>query len=112
MKDLKYTGKLYLEINGERVFGPGRLELLERIQASGSIRQAALQMKMSYRRAWEFIDHMNTHLGEAVVIAERGGRGGGQAIVTPKGLNAIREFKAFHQKFREFLQEHSAQINI
>jgi len=46
------NGKIWMEINSVKVLGPGRVELLERIQTSGSIRQAAFQMEMSYRRAW------------------------------------------------------------
>jgi molybdate transport system regulatory protein len=108
----EYNGKLYVQIDGERVFGPGRVELLERIIASGSIRKAAKEMEMSYRQAWQFIDHMNTHFGQPVVIAERGGKGGGKTVVTPFGLQAIKEFKVFHAKLQEFLKKHSFSINI
>ena len=108
----QYSGKLYIEVNGVRTIGPGRIELLERIQESGSIRQAAIQMKMSYRQAWDLIDHMNTHLEHPVVISVRGGKGGGKAEVTPKGLETIKKFKEFHKTFREFLEINSLQINI
>ncbi|WDF77207.1 LysR family transcriptional regulator [Mucilaginibacter sp. KACC 22773] len=110
--DYQYTGKLYIEVNGERVIGPGRVELLERIKESGSIRQAAMQMNMSYRQAWQFIDHMNTNMGDPVVISVRGGKGGGKAEVTPKGLKVIGEFKVFYKKFHEFLEESSRQISL
>ncbi|MBL4674796.1 MAG: LysR family transcriptional regulator [Mucilaginibacter sp.] len=110
--ELQFTGKLYLEVNSERVIGPGRVELLERIHESGSIRQAAIQMKMSYRQAWQFINHMNTHFGEAIVISERGGKGGGNARVTLKGLEIMRSFKDLHERFREFLKENSKHIEF
>ena len=114
MTELKteFTGKLYLEVKGERVIGPGRVELLERIQDSGSIRQAALQMKMSYRQAWQFIDHMNTHLGEPVVVSARGGKGGGKAEVTPKGLAVVALFKTFHAEFQQFLEKKNSQTEF
>lgn len=107
--EFQYSGKLYLHVDGERVIGPGRVELLERIITSGSIRQAAKEMNMSYRQAWQYIDHMNTHLGKPVVIAERGGKGGGKTVVTNLGLQLIREFKSFHARFQEFLKENTFQ---
>lgn len=109
--DLPYSGKLFVHVNGEKVIGPGRVELLERIQASGSISSAAKEMNMSYRQAWQFVDHMNTHLGQPVVIAERGGKGGGKTEVTAIGLQVIREFRSFHAKFQKFLEENSLQIS-
>jgi hypothetical protein len=39
--------------NGDRI-GPGKIALLEAIQAKGSITAAALDLGMSYRRAWLF----------------------------------------------------------
>lgn len=101
------NGKLWMEADGTKLVGPGRVELLERIQETGSIRQAAMQMKMSYRQAWQMIDDMNTRFNEPVVISSRGGKGGGNAIVTAKGELVIREFQLFYKKFRKFLEKHS-----
>ena len=107
-----FNGTLWIELGREPVLGPGRVELLERIENTGSIRQAALQMEMSYAQAWKLIDHMNTHLGEPVVISHRGGKGGGKAEVTAKGKKVAQEFRIFHQKFRDFLQENSGLLNL
>ena len=101
------NGRIWVEIGGERVLGPGRIELLERIQQSGSIRQAALQMKMSYKQAWDLINHMNTHFKQPVVTSQRGGRGGGSATVTDEGLKVIAGFHRLQDKFNEFLKQNS-----
>ncbi|WP_158799024.1 winged helix-turn-helix domain-containing protein [Pedobacter sp. L105] len=108
----KYNGTLWIEIEGEPVFGPGRVELLERIQQTGSIRQAAIQMGMSYRQAWQMVEHMNSHLSHPVVISQRGGKGGGNAEVTQKGMDAIKQFKAFHLRFHQLLAEQSKDISL
>jgi molybdate transport system regulatory protein len=110
--NLKYNGRLWIEINNVPVIGPGRVELLERIQECGSIRQAALQMNMSYRQAWQMIDHMNTHLGAPVLLSQRGGKGGGKAEVTKKGESIISEFKAFYKKFHHFLEGNTPFITL
>ncbi|MCD0487795.1 LysR family transcriptional regulator [Pedobacter sp. MC2016-14] len=100
----KINGRVWIEFSDEKIFGPGRVELLERIQASGSIRQAALQMKMSYKQAWDMINHMNTHFSSAVVITSRGGKGGGNAEVTEHALNAIKQFYELQTRFKDFLK--------
>jgi len=103
----KLNGRVWIEINNEKVLGHGRVELLERIQASGSIRQAALQMKMSYKQAWDLINHINAKFGYPVVISHRGGKGGGNAVVTEKGLELIGNFHVLQQKFNDFLKLNS-----
>jgi molybdate transport system regulatory protein len=110
MKDSKFNldGRIWIETAGEKILGHGRVELLERIQASGSIRQAALQMKMSYKQAWDLINHMNTHFTSPVVISHRGGN----AIITDYGLNVISRFHYFQAKLKAFLAENSSEINL
>lgn len=103
-KTLKLTGRIWLETEEGPVLGAGRVELLERIRQSGSLRQAALQMKMSYKQAWDMIKHMNEQLGGPVIIARRGGKGGGNTIVTQNGLKVITLFHSCQQQFKEFLQ--------
>lgn len=103
----KLNGRIWIDDEDEKVLGKGRVELLERIQASGSIRQAALQMKMSYKQAWDMINHMNTHFSSPVVISQRGGKGGGKAIVTEHGQYVIAQFHQLQQKFKDFLADYS-----
>ncbi len=97
------NGKIWLEINHVKVLGPGRVELLERIHASGSIRQAALQMEMSYRQAWDIIKQINSHFTMPIVSSHRGGKGGGTATVSPNGLELIKQFHELKNRFEGFL---------
>jgi len=104
------NGRVWIENSTEKVFGPGRVELLERIQVSGSIRQAALQMKMSYKQAWDMINHMNANFTAPVVVSQRGGKGGGKAEVTQHGINAIEQFYTLQEKFKAFLKDTNQSI--
>ena len=45
---------------GAAAMGPGKADLLERIARTGSISAAAREMDMSYRRAWQLVESMNT----------------------------------------------------
>jgi len=108
----KLNGRIWVENSNGKIFGRGRVELLERIKASGSIRQAALQMKMSYKQAWDMINHMNQNLSSPVVITQRGGKGGGKALVTEVGLKAVEQFHLLQSKFQQFLRSNSDDIQF
>ena len=63
--------RVWIERGGEKVLGPGRIELLGHIDRLHSISAAAKQMKMSYRRAWSLVKSINDAAGEALVEASR-----------------------------------------
>lgn len=77
--------------------GPGKIELLEHIQQSGSISAAARAMNMSYRRAWLLIDEINRALREPVVETSTGGTHGGGARLTETGQAVIRHYRTIEE---------------
>jgi len=78
--------------------GPGKAELIERIQQTGSISAAARAMGMSYRRAWQLVEALNATYRQPVVITAIGGRRGGGARVTPYGRRLAAMFRAMENK--------------
>ncbi len=108
----KLNGRIWIETAEGKLLGRGRVELLERIKISGSIRQAAVQMKMSYKQAWDLVNHMNVHLDSPVVISRRGGKGGGKAEVTESGLKAIDQFHSIENMFVDFLNSLNENIQL
>ncbi|MDB5139615.1 MAG: ModE family transcriptional regulator [Mucilaginibacter sp.] len=109
---LKLNGRIWIETTEGKLLGHGRVELLERIHASGSIRQAALQMKMSYKQAWDLVNDMNAHFSSPVVVSHRGGKGGGKAVVTEYGLKVIGRFHQLQEKLNEFLLLQSKNLDL
>jgi len=77
--------------------GPGKIDLLESIQRTGSLRQAAHALGMSYRRAWLLLDGLNRSFNEPASTASIGGQGGGGVTLTPFGLEIIRCYRAAAQ---------------
>ena len=77
--------------------GPGKIELLESIQRTGSLRQAAQALGMSYRRAWLLLDALNRSFSEPASTASVGGQGGGGVTLTPFGLEIIRCYRTAAQ---------------
>lgn len=76
--------------HGERIaLGPGKVELLARIGATGSISEAARQMGMSYNRAWLHIQDINKSFKSPLVTSARGGNSGGGAGLTETGKQVL-----------------------
>lgn len=82
-----------LLLGGVRAMGPGKADLLELIDETGSISAAAKRMQMSYRRAWVLVDQMNASFKEPLVEASMGGRGGGGARITEAGRDVLAHYR-------------------
>ena len=65
--------------------GPGKVDLLEEIDRSGSISKAARELGLSYRRAWNLVDTMNKSFKSSLVEGSAGGKKGGGAHLTTLG---------------------------
>lgn len=77
------------------MIGPGKAELLERIERTGSIAAAGREMDMSYKRAWELIGTLNAMFRAPLVTRTRGGPGGGGAVLTEMGREVLRLYRGF-----------------
>ncbi len=79
---------------GEDVaLGPGKSDLLTLVRKTGSIREAAERMGMSYMRAWTLIKTMNACFREPLVVASRGGKKRGGAVLTVTGRTALKLYR-------------------
>ena len=57
---------------GNRMLGPGKMELLSHIDETGSLSAAAKQMGMSYMRAWTLAKELNRDRSVAAALAAAG----------------------------------------
>ena len=89
---------LWAEVNGQVVLSSWRVQLLEAIEATGSIRAAAARMNITYDLAWHRVDEMETALGAHLVDRQRGGAGGGCANLTALGCELVARFKLFAEQ--------------
>ncbi len=89
---------------GERALGPGKADLLELIESTGSISAAARKLNMSYSRAWALVDAMNHAFKTPLVEAAPGGKAGGGARVTDTGRVVVKRYRVMQAK----LEKHAA----
>ncbi|MCC6171847.1 MAG: LysR family transcriptional regulator [Gammaproteobacteria bacterium] len=73
--------------------GPGKIALLERIEACGSLSQAARELGLSYRRGWLLLDDLNRAFDAPVVVTSTGGAHGGGARLTDLGQALIECYR-------------------
>src|SRR3712207_2962090 len=73
--------------------GPGRADLLEFIDRTGSIAAAGKAMGMSYKRAWSLVQALNTGFGRPLVESSRGGAAQGGAHLTDDGRLVLEHYR-------------------
>lgn len=99
-----YTGmttkniKIHLPYGDLSAFGPGKADLLEAIQRTGSISAAARDMGMSYKRAWDLVDTMNKSFRAPLVDTATGGSHGGGAQMSEFGAEVLQRYRDIELK--------------
>jgi len=87
------SASLVLKRGGLARVGLERIALVEAIAGLGSISAAAKQLGLSYKGAWDGVQALNNLFDAPLVVANAGGKAGGAAVVTPRGLAVIRAFR-------------------
>lgn len=90
--------------------GPGKVDLLERIAATGSIAEAAKQLEMSYMRAWSLVRTMNRCFQEPVVAVSRGGSRHGGAQLSPHGRHVVDLYRRMEREAAMVLRPNWAEL--
>jgi molybdate transport system regulatory protein len=92
MKKKEIRFRCWIDIDGAKFFGPGPAELLQLIGKTGSISKAAKSMGMSYKKAWDMVDHLNSKGQKLYVISHKGGQKGGGAELTSTGKQVVAAY--------------------
>ena len=90
---LVIRSKIWIERNDAVVISDWRVELLEAIDAHGSLRRAAEQLNVPYRTAWDRVKATEAELGMRLVDTESGGADGGSSRLTPQAREVCRRFR-------------------
>ena len=92
-----------LDADGRRVFGPGPVDLLERVGELGSLRAAAIDMGMAYTKATRLVHDAERAFGFALTERTVGGSGGGGSRLTAQAHELIECYRAFERASRRAL---------
>lgn len=97
-------GHLRIVLDENFYIGPGRADLLEGIDKTGSISAAGKTMSMSYKRAWSLVQALNEGAGIPLVETSRGGTAQGGAHLTKAGREILARYRAIEQKTRAAIE--------
>ena len=100
------TVRFRVDFGRNEAVGPGKVTLLEHIDECGSLSQAARELGMSYRRAWQLLDSLNHCFRERVAVTAKGGRRGGGATLTAFGRELIRIYREFDAEIQARAARH------
>lgn len=103
--------KLWLEFGGEHVFCSGMCQILQAIEKSGSIKDAAVAIGKSYRFVWDKIKKSEKGLGQKLVDAQVGGRGPRRSSLTPLGQQLVQEFQNLRKELLQMADSHFSAIS-
>lgn len=109
---MNLDGRFWITHNGKNLAGRGRIELLARIAESGSIRQAAKAMGMSYKAAWDAVNAMNQTAGVLLLERSVGGKGGGRTQLTDAGMQLINTYRRCEEAHRRLLDQLATEVGL
>jgi molybdate transport system regulatory protein len=111
-KKKEFRVRCWIDVNGTKFFGPGRLELLEKISESGSIAKAAKSMGMSYKKAWAMIEDLNSSGSQPYVITHKGGKKGGGTEVTPAAKKLMYSYQQLISKLNQIVDKETEILKL
>jgi len=104
--------RIWIEKDGHLFLGPGRVELLMKIDEFGSMLAAAKAMNMSYKKAWLMMQEMQLVSARPILIKNTGGKNGGGTQLTEYGRSLAKKYDEINRQCKAFLQEAFTKIEL
>jgi molybdate transport system regulatory protein len=107
---LEIRSKIWIErgSGGNVVLSEWRVELLEAIDAHGSLSRAAEALDIPYRTAWERVKATEGEIGFRLLDSESGGQDGGGSRLTPEARDLCRRFRRVSGGIQEVISRRFA----
>src|SRR5262249_3314697 len=84
--------KVWLEVGDRYGFGLGICEILQAVEAAGSIKGAAARLGKSYRHVWARLKEAEQALGGPLVNARVGGHSNRRSSLSPEARRLVAAF--------------------
>lgn len=104
--------RCWITMDGEKFFGPGRMQLLLAIHDEGSISKAAKSMGMSYKKAWDMVNDLNIRGKAPCVVLKKGGEKGGGAVLTPHARQVIESYQSLTAELKKVADAESQLLSL
>lgn len=101
---MRFSQGLKIEAGSELFLEPSRIQLLELIEASQSIAEAARQLGISYRTAWRQVKQLNELAKQPLLTTLKGGKAGGHSQLTPYGQQLVANYRAMESEYRHAVE--------
>ena len=79
-----------------------RIHLFKNDKCFGSLRKAAIDMNMSYSKAWKIVKQCEENLGFKLLISTTGGKSGGGAFLTDDAKQIINSYNMYCADIEEY----------
>ena len=95
---LEHKTQFRVELKHEVAIGPGKADVLQSIQHTGSLAETGRQLGMSYQKVWTLVSAMNRDFIAPLVTTQRGGSAGGGAQLTSMGVDALAVYREIERE--------------
>jgi len=99
------NAKVWLEREGQWLFGYGMALILQAIDEHGSIKGAAEAMGQSYRHVWGRLRAAEQLLGKSLVVRQQGGQGSRRCELTELGRELTQQFAEIRRTVKQAARE-------
>lgn len=105
MNTITIKSKIWFEIDSQPVLSHGSVMLLKKIETTGSLRSAAIELNMSYQKARKLMAYCNENGQQKVLITKTGGLSGGGTTLTDYGKKMIKLYDEIVILNQNYLKE-------
>lgn len=106
--EMTFKLRIWLESDEGFRLGPGKVELLRRIDEYGSLNKAAKSLGMSYRKAWGRVKDAEANLGEPLVFKSGGNKKG--YSLTPFATELIDSYAKWIDAVHQFARQSAPEM--
>lgn len=107
---LNHVTRFRVQIKHGVAIGPGKADVLQGVNETGSMAETGRRLGMSYQRVWSLVAAMNRDFREPLVLTQRGGSAGGGARLTPAGKEVLAVYRAIEQDAQRAVQKKLPQL--
>lgn len=112
---MKVKGKariILVNDDDEKVFGKGPYVLLNKVKECGSLNKAAIELGMSYSKAFNVIKKCEKSMNKKFLDREIGGVKGGGSTLTEDGERVLENYEIITREINKRLDELTEELEF